>query len=224
MSRGFSFKSKEKIDMSMGLSSFSAEEIINNYEANDLKAILKILGEEKDASNIVKNILKARKIKKISKVSELVQIIEKSKKKNYTKKINVCTKTFQALRIFVNKETTELIEGIIKATKFIRVGGKIIVVSFHSIEDKIVKFYFNNYSANRPNPSRYLPARKNEDTLLFEKYKNIIIKPSQNELDKNPPSRSAKLRFAVRSNKKFIDPIEFKLKFKKYINLEKINV
>ena len=68
MSRGFSFKSKEKIDMNMGLSSFSAEEVINNYEANDLKAILKILGEEKDASNIVKNILKARKIKKISQV------------------------------------------------------------------------------------------------------------------------------------------------------------
>ena len=141
-SRGFSFKSKEKIDMNMGLSAISAEHILNNYDENKLKMIIKIFGEEKEASKIVKNILKARKIKKISTVTELVQIIEKSKKKIFSKKINVCTKTFQALRIFVNKETTELVEGIIKATKLIKQGGKIIVVSFHSIEDKIVKFYF----------------------------------------------------------------------------------
>ena len=113
------------------------------------------------------NIIKERKIKKISKVSELVAIIEKSKKKDYTKKINVCTKTFQALRIFVNKEITELVEGIIKATKYVKPGGKIIMVSFHSIEDKIIKFYFSNYSKNKSNPSRYLPEEIKEKNHFF---------------------------------------------------------
>ena len=84
--------------------------------------------------------------KKITKVSQLVQIIEKSKKKNFYSKINPCTKTFQALRIFVNKEITELINGIINATKILKPGGKILVISFHSIEDRIVKYYFSNFS------------------------------------------------------------------------------
>ena len=129
-SRGFSFKSNEKIDMQMGLSETSAEDVINTLDEKNLKLIIKILGEEREAGRIAKNIIKARALKKINTVTELVQIIEASKKKNYNKKINVCTKTFQALRIFVNKETTELIEGLIKATQLIKFGGKIIVISF----------------------------------------------------------------------------------------------
>ena len=107
-SRGFSFKSNEKIDMQMGLSETSAEDAINTLDEKNLKSIIKILGEEREAGRIAKNIIKARTLKKIDTVTELVKIIESSKKKNYKKKINVCTKTFQALRIFTNKETTEL--------------------------------------------------------------------------------------------------------------------
>jgi|TARA_B110000438_G_scaffold280221_1_gene305287 16S rRNA (cytosine1402-N4)-methyltransferase len=224
LSRGFSFKSKDRIDMSMGLSSLSAEEVINNYEENDLKLIIKIFGEENDASRIARNIIKERKIKKISKVSELVAIIEKSKKKDYTKKINVCTKTFQALRIFVNKEITELVEGIIKATKYVKPGGKIIMVSFHSIEDKIIKFYFSNYSKNKSNPSRYLPEEIKEKTIFFEDYRNVLFRPSEEEVLGNPPSRSAKLRYAIRNKEKFLNPAKFKDKFKRYLDLESINV
>jgi 16S rRNA (cytosine1402-N4)-methyltransferase len=224
LSRGFSFKSKDRIDMSMGLSSLSAEEVINNYEENDLKLIIKIFGEENDASRIARNIIKERKIKKISKVSELVAIIEKSKKKDYTKKINVCTKTFQALRIFVNKEITELVEGIIKATKYVKPGGKIIMVSFHSIEDKIIKFYFSNYSKNKSNPSRYLPEEIKEKTIFFEDYRNVLFRPSEEEVLGNPPSRSAKLRYAIRNKEKFLNPAKFKDKFKRYLDFESINV
>ena len=86
MSRGFSFKSKDNLDMSMGLSSLSAKEILNNYDENYLKLILKVLGEEKEASTIVKNIIKARKLKEITKVSELVAILKKVKKKITKKK------------------------------------------------------------------------------------------------------------------------------------------
>ena len=122
--RGFSFKSKEKLDMSMGLSKLSAQDAINNLSEKKLKLIIKILGEEKEASKIAKNIVKARTENKITRVDELVKIIEKSKKKKFSSKINPCTKTFQALRIFVNKEITELINGIINATKLLKPGGK----------------------------------------------------------------------------------------------------
>ena len=223
LKRGFSFKSKENLDMMMGLSSTSAKEVINNLSEKQLKTIIRVLGEEKEASKIAKNIVIARTEKKITKVDELVKIIEKSKRKNFSKKINPSTKTFQALRIFVNKEITELITGIISATKLLKPGGKILIVSFHSIEDKIVKYFFSNFSENRSTPSRYLPDDKNIDLLLFEKYFNKAIKPSIKEINKNFPSRSAKLRFAVRSNNTFIYPVDLVNKFKKYLNIEAIN-
>ena len=220
MNRGFSFKSLKNLDMSMGLNKISAKEVVNNLSELDLKLIIKILGEEKEASRIAKNIVKFRSEKKITKVNELVEIIEKSKKKNYVTKINPCTKTFQALRIFVNKEITELINGIINATKILKPGGKLLVVSFHSIEDKIVKYLFRNYSTNKSKPSRYFPDNEPDNIALFEEYKNKIIKPTKNEIDKNYPSRSAKLRFAIRSKNNFKYPEELRSKFKKYLDLE----
>ena len=223
-SRGFSFKASEKIDMQMGLSKISAEDVINKLDEKSLKLIIKILGEEQEAGKIAKNIIKARTVKKIVTVPELVKIIEASKKKNYNKKINVSTKTFQALRIFVNKETTELIEGLIKASQLIKFGGKIIVISFHSIEDKIIKYYFTNYSSNKSNPSRYMPTENNQKNNFFEKYKNNFLRPGPEELIKNPASRSAKLREAVRTEQKFIYPKEFKEKFKKYIEIENADI
>jgi len=223
-SRGFSFKSKETIDMQMGLSEISAEDVINTLDERSLKLIIKILGEEKEAGRITRNIIKARALKRIDTVTELVKIIEASKKKNYNKKINICTKTFQALRIFVNKETTELIEGLIKASQLIKSGGKIVVISFHSIEDKIIKYYFTNYSSNKSNPSRYMPTENNEKNSFFEKYKNNFLTPSSEELVKNPASRSAKLREAVRTEQEFIYPEEFKKKFKKYTDIENVYI
>ena len=224
LKRGFSFKSKDKIDMTMGLSDISAQEAINNLSEKDLKLIIKILGEEKDASRIAKNIVKTRSTKKITKVDQLVKIIEKSKKKNFLSKINPSTKTFQALRIFVNKEISELINGITYATKFLRPGGRLIVISFHSIEDKIIKYYFSNFSKNRSNPSRYFPEDDENKYFLFENYNKKVFKPSRNEMIKNKPSRSAKLRFAIRSKKEFSYPSNLFQKFEKYLNIEAKNV
>ncbi len=222
--RGFSFKSKDNLDMSMGLTDISAQKVINNLSEEQLKLIIKILGEEKEASKIAKNIVRARTEKKITRVDQLVAIIEKSKKKNFHTKINPSTKTFQALRIFVNKEITELINGIIKATKILKPGGKILIVSFHSIEDKIVKYFFNNFSQNRSKPSRYLPEENNENFVLFEKYINKVIKPTVSEIKKNNPSRSAKLRFAVRSKNNFFYPENFLKKFNRYLDIENLHV
>ena len=223
-SRGFSFHSKDELDMTMGLSDFSAKEAINNLGEIQLKSIIKILGEEKEAKIIAKNIVKARSDKKITKVDELVKIIEKSKKIKFPSKINPSTKTFQALRIFVNKEITELINGMVNATKYLKPGGKIVIITFHSIEDKIVKFFFKNFSKNKSNPSRYLPEENSYNLALFENYINKIIKPSTEEIRNNNPSRSAKLRFAVRSKNNFFYPKIFFQKFNEYLKIEAYNV
>ncbi|RPG95149.1 MAG: 16S rRNA (cytosine(1402)-N(4))-methyltransferase RsmH [Candidatus Pelagibacter sp. TMED286] len=224
LERGFSFKSNKKLNMTMGLNEISALDVINNLDEGNLKLIIKILGDEKEASKIAKNIVSYRNVKKITNTSELVKIIEKSKKKIHTKKINPCTKTFQALRIFVNKEITELIYGVVNATKNLKPGGKILVISFHSLEDRIIKYYFTNFSKNKSRPSRYLPESKITETALFDEYKNKIFRPSKKEIEQNNRSRSAKLRFAVRSNNKFEYPKDLITKFKKYLDLEAINV
>ena len=224
LDRGFSFKSNKRIDMNMGLSEISAEEVLNDFDEKNLKLIIKTFGEEKEGSRIAKNIVRAREKKRISLVPEFVKIIEESKRKIFKKKINVCTKTFQALRIFVNKEITELVEGIVKATKFLKADGKIIVVTFHSIEDKIIKFFFNHYSKNRSKPSRYLPEDEAQIPILFQKNNNKFLKASPEEIKINPKSRSAKLRFIIRNNEEFKNPDELKRKFKRYLDLEKINV
>ena len=124
----------------------------------------------------------------------------------------------------MNKETTELIEGLIKATEHIKEGGKIITISFHSIEDKIVKYYFTNYSSNKSNPSRYMPSQSNQINSFFEKYKNNFLTPSEKEIIRNPASRSAKLRCATRTVQLFNYPDELKEKFKKYLNIENVTI
>ena len=224
LSRGFSYKSRKNLDMAMGLNEISALDVINNLSEKDLKSVIKILGEEKEASKIAKNIVKHRNQKKITKTSDLVKIIEKSKKNFFTHKINPCTKTFQALRIFVNKEITELVNGIISATKILKPGGKILVVSFHSIEDKIIKYLFTKFSENKAKPSRYFPENNTDTSILFSKYKNKVLRPTKKEIDKNIRSRSAKLRFAIRSKNNFEYPRNLIKKFKRYLDLEAINV
>ena len=224
LDRGFSFKSEKKLNMMMGLNEISALDAINNLSEVDLRLIIKILGDEKEASKIAKNIVKYRNNKKITNTSDLVKIIETSKKKNYSNKINPCTKTFQALRIFVNKEITELINGIIQATKKLKPGGKILVISFHSLEDKIIKFFFSHYSKNKSRPSRYLPENQNIDLELFDEYRNKVLRPSKKEIKYNNRSRSAKLRFATRSKSKFEHPKNLIEKFRYLLDLEAINV
>ena len=219
LDRGFSFNSKTSIDMRMGLNLISANEVINTYSQQTLNDIIRLFGDEKESFKISKNIINERKKSPISSSFDLARIIKKSKKKDFNKKINISTKTFQALRIFVNKEFSELINGLIEATKLIKSGGKIIVISFHSLEDKIVKFFFTNYSKNKSKVSRYLPDLSKGSTL-FENYKNKIVTPSSEEIIKNNASRSAKLRYITRCKNDFFYPSDLKKKFIKYLELE----
>jgi len=215
--KGLSFNSKGTLNMKIGLNQFSAHEAINKLDKEDLTKIFKFFGDEKDAKKISQAIFRKRN-NHILKTEDLVEIINKEKK-NYNFKINKSTKIFQSLRIFVNQEISELIFGLINAYKLLPVNGYIVVVTFHSLEDRIVKFFFKNYSEDKK-VSRYLPSSKNENKIFEVLNKKVII-PSTEEIKKNPPSRSAKLRYA-RKIKEGANFEEFLLKFKNLIEIENI--
>ena len=193
-SKGLSFNSKGDLNMKMGLNDFSAKEVINKLELKDLEKIFRLFGEEKEAKNIAFKIINERKKKEID-TKNLVDLIEKTKKlKNF--KIHSATKVFQALRIFVNKEISELINGLIIATKVLEKDGILAVVTFHSLEDKIVKYFFKSLSENK-SISRYMPKMEQLD-ILFKNISKKPIIPSAKELKENIPSRSAKLRYVIK--------------------------
>ena len=214
--KGLSFDSSGELNMRMGLNEFSAKEVINKLGQKELEKIFKFFGEEKEAKRIANKIVKERTKKTID-TQELVKIVDSSKrKKNY--KIHSATKVFQALRIFVNKEISELIYGLINATKVLKKNGIIVVVSFHSLEDKIVKYFFKSLSETK-SVSRYMPKTK-EKVNLFKLINKKPIIPSPQEIIANPPSRSAKLRSAVKQEDSVNFDIDILEKFKNLIEIE----
>jgi len=212
---GLSFKSKGKLNMKMGLNNFSSHDVISSMSKENLVKVFKFLGEEKFSKPIANRIIKERK-NKIINTEDLINIIE-SIKPNKNKKINKSTQIFQSLRIYVNKEISELINGLINAYNILPTGGIIVVVSFHSIEDKITKFFFNNYSKNE-NSSRYFPET-NKNNIYFNLLNKKPIIPSKEEISLNPPSRSSKLRYGIKI-KHNCDFSELIKKFKYLIDIE----
>ena len=214
--KGLSFDSVGKLNMQLGLNSFSAEEVINKLNQKELEKIFKFFGDEKEGKYIAKNITKERIIKKID-TQDLVKIIDSSKrKKNF--RVNNSTKSFQALRIFVNKEITELINGLINAAKILKKDGVLAVVTFNSLEDKIVKYFFKSLSENK-SISRYAPLIEQRDKL-FDLIKKKPITPNDKELNENPPSRSAKLRYVIKKTDFFDFETDIEKKFKNLIEIE----
>jgi len=216
--KGLSFNSKGKLNMQMGYNNFSADDVINNLSQSELRKIFKLFGEENKSNLISKKIISLRKNKNIQ-TEDLVNIVNSVKKKKYYK-IHNATKVFQAIRIFVNNEISELIYGLINSFKLLPVGGIIVIVTFHSLEDKIVKFFLKNYSENKNN-SRYLPLRS-EKKNLFKLIEKKPIIPTERELNINPPSRSAKLRYAIKLNNNN-DFSDFIKKFNYLLEVENIS-
>ena len=208
--KGLSFDFEGELNMKMGINDFSAKETINNLDEIELEKIFRYFGEEKESKRIAHNIVEDRKKKKIN-TTELVKIIESSKrKKNY--KTHSATKIFQALRIFVNKEISELIYGLINAAKVVKKDGIIVVVTFHSLEDKIVKYFFKSLSENK-SVSRYMPKGDEQVNLLKLINKKPII-PSEKEIKENPPSRSAKLRYDFETD--ILDKFNYLIEIENY--------
>ena len=214
--KGLSFNSIGDLNMKMGINDFSAKEAINKLESFELEKIFKYFGEEKDAKRIAIKILKERKVKKID-TQKLVEIIEKTKKKKNFK-THSATKVFQALRIFVNKEITELISGLIAAAKVLKKDGVLAVVTFHSLEDKIVKYFFKSLSENK-SVSRYMPKLDQPDTI-FKLIKKKPIIPSVKEIKENTPSRTAKLRYVIKKSDFFNFETDIYNKFENLIKIE----
>ena len=214
--KGLSFDYSGKLNMRLGLNNYSAEDVINKLDEKELEKIFKFFGDEKEGKYIAKNIVKERLINNID-TKTLIKIIDKSKKrKNF--KVHNATKVFQSLRIFVNKEISELILGLINATKVLKKGGVLGVVTFHSLEDKIVKYFFKSLSENK-SISRYSPAIEQADTL-FNLIQKKPITPSDQEVIENPPSRSAKFRYAIKKTDFYNFDTDIEEQFRNYIEIE----
>ena len=214
--KGLSFDFSGELNMKLGINEFSAKEVINKLEERELLNIFKYFGEEIESRKIARNIVEDRKSKEIT-TEELVRIIESTKKKK-NHKTHSATKVFQALRIFVNKEISELIYGLINAAKVLKKDGIIAVVTFHSLEDKIVKYFFKSLSENK-SVSRYLP-KEDEKINLFKLINKKPIIPSQKEINENPPSRSAKLRYVVKKEDFFNFETDILDKFNYLLEIE----
>ena len=217
--KGLSFESVGELNMKMGINDFSAKEVINKLDEAELEKIFKYFGEEKESKRIAHNIVEDRKKRKIT-TEELVRII-KSSKRQRNHKIHSATKVFQALRIFVNKEISELIYGLINAAKVVKKDGVIAVVTFHSLEDRIVKYFFKSLTENK-SISRYLP-KSEEKINLFKSIKKKPIVPSAKEIEKNPPSRSAKLRYIIKKETFYDFETDILDKFKYLIDIENLS-
>ena len=214
--KGLSFQSEGNLNMQMGLNSYSAEDVINKLDERELDKVFKFFGEEKESKFIARNIVKERSKKKID-TKTLVEIIDKTKrKKNF--RTHSATKVFQALRILVNKEISELIFGLINATKVLKKDGVLVVVTFHSLEDKIVKYFFKSLSEQK-SISRYTPDTEQPETLLRLNEKKVIV-PSDTEIKENLPSRSAKLRYAIKKDDFYDFETDIFDQFKNLIEIE----
>ncbi|MDB4065641.1 16S rRNA (cytosine(1402)-N(4))-methyltransferase RsmH [Candidatus Pelagibacter sp.] len=214
--KGLSFQSEGNLNMQMGLNSYSAEDVINKLDEKELDKVFKFFGEEKESKFIARNIIKERSKKKID-TQTLVKIIDNTKrKKNF--KVHSATKVFQALRILVNKEISELIFGLINATKVLKKDGVLAIVTFHSLEDKIVKYFLKSLSEQK-SVSRYTPLTEQPATLLRLIEKKAIV-PSNEEINENLPSRSAKLRYAIKKTDFYDFKTDVLEKFSNLIEIE----
>ena len=199
--RGFSFQSDGPLDMRMGADGPTAADIVNHFEEVDLARVIWILGEERRSRAIARAILEARETAPIERTSELADIVSKALGGRRGAKRHPATKTFQALRMLVNQELEELAQALFAAEAILREGGRLVVVAFHSLEDRIVKQFLNTASGSEPSPSRHLPiASDPRASATFSIKGRKMLKPSKVELDVNPRSRSARLRQAIRTD------------------------
>lgn len=202
--RGFSFINDGPLDMRMGGDGPTAAQIVNETEEEELANIIYQFGEERASRRVARAIVIARSEKPFTRTLELSKIVEKAvggpRYKKGKRQIHGATRTFQALRIFVNDELGELRRGLEAAEKILSPGGRLCVVTFHSLEDRMVKEFFKLRSGDIPRPSRHMPAQS--DDRRDPTFKMIFRggkKASTNEIGKNIRSRSAKLRAAIRT-------------------------
>lgn len=197
--RGFSFQKDGPLDMRMSEQGMSAADVVNQFSEADLARIFYILGDEKRSYPIAGAILRKRVEKPFETTLELANLIEKTIKKGKSK-IHPATKVFQALRIFINEELAELVKALNAAEQLLKPNGRLAVVSFHSLEDRIVKNFLKLRTGNVSAPSRHVMVVQEQEKPSFTLINRKVITATSEELDVNIRSRSAKLRAAKRTN------------------------
>ncbi|MFU0503079.1 16S rRNA (cytosine(1402)-N(4))-methyltransferase RsmH [Pseudaminobacter sp. NGMCC 1.201702] len=195
--RGFSFRADGPLDMRMAKAGMSAADVVNRFKAGDLARIFGFLGEERHAGRIARMIEKRRATRPFERTRDLAEAIADHIGRNPKDKIHPATRVFQALRIFVNDELGELAQALFAAERALKPGGRLVVVTFHSLEDRIVKRFIADRSGNVAG-SRHLPQTQIR-TARFDKAGGAVG-PSEAEIEANPRARSAKLRAAIRTD------------------------
>ena len=194
--RGFSFQADGPLDMRMSRSGLTAAEFLNTAEEAEIARVLRDYGEEPRARAIARAIVAARPVER---TAELAAIVRRSAGFRKGQKADPATRTFQAIRIHLNAELDELEQGLAAAERSLRPGGRLAVVTFHSLEDRIVKRFFRERSGSSPAGSRHRPTLGDPNEPTFERVAKPVS-PTERELAANPRSRSARLRSAVRTS------------------------
>ena len=194
--RGFSFQKDGPLDMRMSQSGESAAEFLNHAEEGEIARVLKDYGEEPRARAVARAIVAARPL---TRTAELAAVVRRALGYRQGQKSDPATRTFQAIRIHLNAELDELEQGLRAAERSLRPGGRLAVVTFHSLEDRIVKRFLKTRSGDVPAGSRHRPMVAPGPAPTFEQIAKPVS-PSEAELARNPRARSARLRTAVRTN------------------------
>lgn len=196
--RGFSFQKDGPLDMRMEQAGVSAADVVNTFERPDLTRIIGILGDERHASRVSAAIVKRRETEPFETTLDLASVIEKVLGRKQSDKIHPATKSFQALRIYVNQELEELADALLAAERILKPGGRLVIVTFHSLEDRLVKRFMQD-RAEQGGGSRHLPPEIDK-TLTFTLPRRGAVSASKSEVELNPRSRSAKLRAGIRTD------------------------
>jgi 16S rRNA (cytosine1402-N4)-methyltransferase len=194
--RGFSFQADGPLDMRMSKSGLTAAEFLNSADESEIARVLKDYGEEPRARAVARAIVAARPVER---TAELAAIVRRAAGFRPGQKSDPATRTFQAIRIHLNAELDELEEGLEAAERALRPGGRLAVVTFHSLEDRIVKRFFRERSGGTPAGSRHRPVQTDPRLPTFERVAKPVS-PTERELAGNPRARSARLRSAVRTS------------------------
>lgn len=197
--RGFSFMRDGPLDMRMGDAGPTAADLVNTLDHAELAKILYVYGEEHASRRIASFIIRRREEKPFERTLDLAEVIERAVGGRKGAKVHPATRSFQGLRIAVNDELGELEAGLVAAEKVLKPGGRLVVVTFHSLEDRIVKAFLAERAGKTPGGSRHAPPVQAGAAPSFQLISNKAIAPGEAELAVNPRARSSKLRAAVRT-------------------------
>lgn len=197
--RGFSFRHDGPLDMRMEKSGADAADFVNSADEAEIAHVIWMYGEERASRRIARAIVKARQEAPITRTKELAKLVHSVMPRPKPGQIDPATRTFQGIRIHVNGELDEIEAAMIAAEKMLKPNGRLVVVSFHSLEDRIIKSFMLKRSGQGPRPSRHLPDIEMAPASFSLPSRKPVL-PSEAETEQNPRARSAKLRLAVRTD------------------------